>query len=204
MDFHYTIPFNTHPLFCSLELGRWLEMQQNNNNNKKFKHFPWKSKQLVCFQRWQRYIFSLRVRILGGMFNDSFLVCIFLFKVEISLCALIPLLWLESVHSGSASWDSCGQAVSWQVGTWAHFPWWVPKLCLNSIVSPLWLQWIKGVHVFRCNLPSVLLADWLGSATCHCGNTGGWNGHRIRINIEGQVWRRKLSCQESNSLPFNC
>ena len=28
-----------------------------------------------------------------------------------------------------------------------------------------------GVCVFRCNLPPALLAEWLGSFTCHCSNT---------------------------------
>ena len=46
-------------------------------------------------------------------------------------------------------------------------------LCLDSgIVSPLWLHWVKGVCVFRCNLRPALLAEWPGSFTCHCGNTG--------------------------------
>ena len=48
----------------------------------------------------------------------------------------------------------------------------VPTLCLDSgLVSPLRLRWVKGVCVFRCNLPPVLLAEWPGSFTCHCGNT---------------------------------
>ena len=49
----------------------------------------------------------------------------------------------------------------------------VPTLCLDSgIVSPLWLHWVKGVCLFRCNLPPTLLVEWLGSFTCHCSNTG--------------------------------
>ena len=49
----------------------------------------------------------------------------------------------------------------------------VLKLCLDSgIVSPLRLRWVKGVRVFRCNLPPALLAEWPGSFTCHCGNMG--------------------------------
>ena len=36
----------------------------------------------------------------------------------------------------------------------------------------LQLCWVKGVCMFRCNLPSALLAEWLGSFTCHCGNMG--------------------------------
>ena len=31
---------------------------------------------------------------------------------------------------------------------------------------------VKGVCVFRCNLPPALLAEWPGSFTCHCGNAG--------------------------------
>ena len=42
----------------------------------------------------------------------------------------------------------------------------------SDIVSPLRLRWVKGVCVFRCNLPPALLADWPGSFTCHWGNTG--------------------------------
>ena len=30
----------------------------------------------------------------------------------------------------------------------------------------------QGVCLFRCNLPPALLAEWPGSFTCHCGNTG--------------------------------
>ena len=33
------------------------------------------------------------------------------------------------------------------------------------------------------NLPPALFAEWPGSFTCHCGNTG-WNGHRIRVSAE--------------------
>ena len=54
--------------------------------------------------------FSLRARILGRMFDSSFpalhiFLCV---KVEIGLCALIPLFGPESVHSGSVIWDDCG------------------------------------------------------------------------------------------------
>ena len=46
-------------------------------------------------------------------------------------------------------------------------------LCRDGgIFSPLRLRWVKGVCVFRCNLPPALLAEWPGSFTCHCGNTG--------------------------------
>ena len=38
--------------------------------------------------------------------------------------------------------------------------------------QPLWLRWVKSVCVFRCNLPSALLAEQPGSFCRHCGNTG--------------------------------
>ena len=40
------------------------------------------------------------------------------------------------------------------------------------MVSLLQLRWIKGVCVFRCNLPPALLAEWPGSFMCHCGYMG--------------------------------
>ena len=67
-------------------------------------------------------------------------------------------------------------------------------LCLDSdIVSPHRLHWVEGVCLFRFILPpallascdvilcgwlgskyqlTALLAEWPGSFTCHCGNTG--------------------------------
>ena len=93
-----------------------------------------------------------------------------------------------SVHNGSASWGDCGLSVPWRVECEliSH----VPTLCLHSsIVSSLPLCWVKGVYVFRCNMPSVLLAEWPGSCTCHCGNTG-WNWHEIRVSTQSLLWRR--------------
>ena len=54
----------------------------------------------------------------------------------------------------------------------SSFPCKVPTQCLDSTVSPLRLRWVKDVCMCRCNLPSALLAEWSGSFTCHCGNTG--------------------------------
>ena len=74
----------------------------------------------------------------------------------------------------------------------------IPTLCLDSgIVSPLRLHWVKGVCMFRCNLPPALLAEQPGSLTCHCSNTG-WDRHQIRFSTE-----RNISRRDSNSQPFN-
>ena len=63
--------------------------------------------------------------------------------------------------------------VSWQVASCELVSEKAPTLCLvGGIVSPLWLHWVKGVRMSRCNLPPALLEKWLGYFTCHCGNTG--------------------------------
>ena len=41
-----------------------------------------------------------------------------------------------------------------------------------GMVRPLRLRWVKGVYIFWCNLPPVLLAARPGSITWHCGNPG--------------------------------
>ena len=82
----------------------------------------------------------------------------------------------------------------------------VPTLCLDSgIISPIRLHWVKGVRVFRCDLPPALLAEWLGSFMCHCSNTG------VEQTLN-KSWHTKLtlgkkfsccSCWDSHSQPFN-
>ena len=92
-----------------------------------------------------------------------------LFKVEISLCTPVPLFRPRSVHSGSASWDNKGQVFPDKL-TISSFPWYVPALCMDNTVSPLWLCCIKSVCIFRCNLQIVRLAEWPGPFPYHCSN----------------------------------
>ena len=71
-----------------------------------------------------------------------------------------------SVHSGSANWGDCGPVFPGELYV-SLFPWWVPTLCLDSMVSPFWLCWVvgvtDGVSLFSCSLlPPVLLAEWGG------------------------------------------
>ena len=95
----------------------------------------------------------------------------FLFLVQISSCKLSPLFRPGSVRSGSASWDDCNRVFPDDLRV-SSFPD-IPTLCLDSgIVSPLRLRWVRGVCVFRGNLPPTTLAEWPGSFTYHCGNTG--------------------------------
>ena len=107
---------------------------------------------------------------------------LFIFQVKINSHTPVPHFRPESVHSGLASWDDRGWVVPGELRV-SRFPWSVPKLCLDSIVIPFRLCWVKGVGVFRCNLPPAPMAEWPGSFTCHCANTG-WNGHRIRVSTE--------------------
>ena len=141
----------------------------------------------------------------GRMFDNSFPTCAFsfFFKVEISSRKRIPLFRPGSVHSGSVSWDNCDREFPDEVRV-SSFP--IPTLCLDSsIVSPLRLQWVKGVCVFRCNLPPALLAEWPGSFTCHWV-TRGWNGDQIKVSTQSWLWRRRFccrSCWEFNLQPFD-
>ena len=60
--------------------------------------------------------------------------------------------------------------------------------------------------MFSCNLPPALLAEWPGSFTCYCGNTGGGMDTEIRVSTESWPWRRKFSCHSSRDLnppPFD-
>ena len=117
--------------------------------------------------------FSSLARILGEslIIHSPQALFFFFFKVEISSHTLNPLFRPESVHSGSASWDDCGWMLSDKLHVssfldrFKHYAWTVA-------VSPLWLCWVKGVSVLRCHLLSALLAEWPGSFTCHCSNTG--------------------------------
>ena len=96
---------------------------------------------------------------------------LFLFKVEISSRTLIPLYTPGSVHSGPTSWDNMWPCAPWRVAC-ELVSWEVTSLGPDSgKVSPLRLRWVKGVCVFRCNLPLELLAECPGSFKCQCGNT---------------------------------
>ena len=123
--------------------------------------------------------------------------------MEISSRTLIPLFRPGSVHSGSASLDDCGRVFSDELRV-GLFPRLVPTLCLDSIVSPLRLRWVKGVCVIRCNLPPALLAEWPGSFTCHCGNTGmerTSNKNRCRkLTLEKKILLPRLELATFRSL----
>ena len=114
---------------------------------------------------WQLVVVAACLQgFLGNV--QPFPTCNFFFKVEISSCTLILLFRPESVHSGSVSWDD-----------WPNVPWQIAcelisRYGIGSHTIPGQWHWVKGVCVFKCNLPPALLAEWLGSFTYHCGNTG--------------------------------
>ena len=60
--------------------------------------------------------------------------------------------------------------------------------------------------MFICNLPPAPLAEWQGSFTCYCGNTG-WRGGggggtstEIRVSTESWPWRRRFSRRSCRGL----
>ena len=106
-----------------------------------------------------------------------------------------------SVHSGSANWDNYGRM----------FP---DKLCVSSFPDrfpryALWhsqpTHWVKGARVLRYNLPSALLAEWLGSFMCHCGNMRvKWTPNKskhTKLTLDKKIL--PLLLPGSNSQPFN-
>ena len=139
--------------------------------------------------------------------NCCLFVCLFVFcfffKVEIKLRTLIPLIRPTSVYSVSASWEDCGRVFPDELRA-SSFPDRFPHNACG-IASSLWLRWVKGVCVLRCNLPPALLAEWPGSFTCNAV-TRGWNGRRIRVSTENWLWTwtfSRRSCRNSNSQPFH-
>ena len=159
----------------------------------------------LCLHKTGSGGFFLVCEDFGRIINHSFPTCTlkkFSLKVEINLCKLIPLFRPGSAHSGSASWADCDQVFLMSC-VWARFP---DTLCQDrGTVSPLRLCWVKGVWMFRCNLPPALLAEWPGSFKCHCCNTGGgtdteWeSAHKVDSGEENcpaapaRIWTRNLS-----------
>ena len=108
--------------------------------------------------------FSSRARIWGECSTihspPALLFFFFFFSplVEISSRTLIPLFRPGSVYNCAAR-DDCDGVFPDELRV-SLFPDRFPTLCLDSgIVSPLRLLWVKGVCVFRCNLPLALLAE---------------------------------------------
>ena len=101
----------------------------------------------------------------------TFFFLFFFFKAKISLHLLIHSLCQDQstvarrakMTVAESSLTSCMRA---RFRTGSHA---VPG---RQHGQPALTHWVKGVCVFRCNLLHALLAEWLGSFTCHCGYTG--------------------------------
>ena len=114
---------------------------------------------------------DLRFRGRFDAMNHFLPVQFSIFNVEIILRGSISLFRSGLVHSGSETWDDCGRAFPNELRV-SSFPWHVPILRLDSIISPVRLYWVKNVCVFMCNLSSALWAERPVSFTSHCGNMG--------------------------------
>ena len=117
---------------------------------------------------------------LGRVFDNSFPVCAFFLKWR-----------LDRTHTNSTSEIKISlQWLSKLRSLWPSVPWRVacelvsqqdPTLCPLSSSKPSLTSSIKGVCVFRCNLPPALLAEWLGSFMCHCGKKGvEWHQNKVQ------------------------
>ena len=106
------------------------------------------------------------------MFNHLFPACTLLKNWRLARA--------HEIHSLCQDQTTMAQRVAMNVAkcyltscVWTHL--WIRShtLCPDSgTVRPLRLCWVKGVCAFGCNLPPALLAEWSGSFTCRCSNTG--------------------------------
>ena len=67
-----------------------------------------------------------------------------------------------------------------------HYNWTAKSAHLHFVGS-------RSASVFKCNLPPALLAEWMESSICHCGNTE-WNGRKSQ--------HRKLTLENKILLPL--
>ena len=96
-------------------------------------------------------------------------------------CTLIPLFRPGSIHSGSASWDNCGQMfpdklhASLFPGRFAHYAWTVAQSSHIDFI---------GSKVYVCLGVTSHLHFWQNDrGLLHAtAVTRGWNGHRIRVS----------------------
>ena len=108
----------------------------------------------------------------GGRFYDSYLACAFLFFFFFFGGGGVPQRRSARAHYYSGE-DQSTVASHSELRRLAEcfltklhvssFSWKVPTSCLHSVISLLWLRWVKSVCVFRCNIPPALLAEWPGS-----------------------------------------
>ena len=91
--------------------------------------------------------------------------------MDINSHTLIPLFMPGSVHNGLTSRDDCGWMFPDKFRV-SSFPVASHTMPGQWHSQPTQLRWVKGVCMFWCNPPPALLAEWLGSFMCHCGNMG--------------------------------
>ena len=115
--------------------------------------------------------FSLCVRLLGdcSTIHSQSALFSFFFKVEIRSRMLNPLFRPGSVHSGSASWDNCGQdelCVSLFPDRFPHYACTVAQSAhFDFVESRVWACLSVTCHLH-------FWQEWPGSFTCHCSKTG--------------------------------
>ena len=90
--------------------------------------------------------FCLACEDFGRMFDHSFPACslLFYFKVEISSCTLILFFMPGSVHSGSVSWNDCGQTFPARQIVYNIYP--VCRLDARSYQPSVFGEWGESWH----------------------------------------------------------
>ena len=112
--------------------------------------------------------FIPRLRFFFFSFFFSFFFFSSFFQVEVRLRTLVPLLSPGSINSGSTSWDDCGWVFQTRC-VWTRFLIGSHTTSTQRQSQPTPTS--LGQGWFRCNLATVLLAEWPEFFTCHCGTT---------------------------------
>lgn len=112
-------------------------------------------------------------------------------------CTSSTLLGEGLVHSGSASGDVCGGTHTNKLCV-CSFLWGVHTLCLDSIVSPVQLHWVRGVCMSSCNLICHLHFWWnnRGLGLASTAVTQGWNKF-WRVGTEVNSWENSATGDRS-------
>ena len=137
-------------------------------------------------------------------FNPCLRFFFFFFKAEISSrTPNLPFFRPVPVRSSSASWDDYGQMFPDELRV-SSFP--------DSFPHHAWTAWSahsdfvgSRMSAFWYNLESAFLAEWPGSFTCYCGETGMERtpnkSQHTKLTLEKKFSRR--SCRDSNWQPFD-
>ena len=96
----------------------------------------------------------------GGRPDNSFPTCaFFFFKWRSAHAHQIPFFGGQDQSTVAQQAETTVAKCFLTSCVWARLSWQVLTLCLESIVSLLWLCWVRGVCMFRCSMLPAFFAE---------------------------------------------